>query len=171
MIRPGTCPRVRDLLRTAPWRAFPESDLTSMRAYTPRIVLASAVAVAAILLVAGFSCRRPRTPTRVAFEETLMQRQISGMHDLIATMRDSSLIPADQGLVIIDQGLVRNLLQAAIPYERDIGSGITVRVDSATVVFEDGLALIQFGGRARLGSGDNVYADVTVYGELNSVVL
>jgi hypothetical protein len=140
--------------------------LTFMRYHSVRII-----AVAGLSLFSLVSCQRFRTPKRIAVQQVILERQQAGMRDLIATMRDSSLIPADQALVIIDQSLVRDLLTAAIPFEREIGNGMRIQVTSATVLFEDGLALVQLDGRAGLGTGEDVYADVSVFGHLHKVEL
>jgi hypothetical protein len=138
-----------------------------MRYHWVRIMGATGI----VLLLGLTACQRWRTPKRITFQQVILERQRAGMQDLIDTMRDSSLIPADQALVIIDQSLVRDLLTAAIPFERDIGNGMKVQVNSATVLFEDGLALVQLDGRAGLGGGEGVYADVTIYGHLHKVEL
>ena len=77
-------------------------------------------------------------------------------------------LSGDQAVVVIDQKFVESLLAALVPSERVVAERYRVRVERAKVSFEDGFAMVQLEGRASLaGAEDDVYADLTVYGDLD----
>ena len=147
------------------------TGICSFRPSRPGFGLQGLLALLVLGLGLGSCHRKPRGAPRISFQQVILERQAEGMHELIATMRDSSLIPSDQALVIVDEDLIRSVLNAAMPFKREIGNGIVVEVKSATILFEDGLALVQLDGRASLGGSPDVCADVTAYGDIRRVDL
>lgn len=131
-------------------------------------VLAAGTALAAALL----SCKDAGAP-RPSPEEAVLVRQQSGLRGLIAAARGGPLIPFEHVLVVLDEKLVRRLLASATPYERVVADKYRVRVDSASVRFADGFALVRLDGRASLAnrSEQDVFADVSVFGGLDVVDL
>lgn len=133
------------------------------------VALLLALAVGAAALTA---CDRSGGQ-RISPEEAVLLRQRAGLESLIAAARKGPLIPFQQVLVVLDESLIQNLLTAATPYERVVNNRFRVRVDSASVAFDDGFALVRLDGRASLADrkeGD-VYADVSIYGGLDVVEL
>jgi hypothetical protein len=70
-----------------------------------------------------------------------------------------------QAMVVVHQDVVRDLLLAATPFEQTILDRYRVRVDSVSVEFADGFALVRLAGRAAVAGG-SVSADVVVLGGL-----
>jgi hypothetical protein len=136
------------------------------------VLAASLLLLAAALLPALGSCARDGG-TRVSPEEAVLERQQRGLESLIAAARKGPLIPFQQVLVIVDQKLVQDLLVSATPIERMVAGKYRVRLNSASVQFEDGFALVRLDGRASLASRaeKDVFADVSLYGGLDVVEL
>jgi hypothetical protein len=102
--------------------------------------------------------------------EAVLLRQRQGLEALIARAERGPLVPlsGDQAVVVIDQKFVESLLAALVPSERVIAERYRVRVERASVSFEDGFALVKLDGRASLaGADDDVYADLSAYGDLD----
>jgi hypothetical protein len=99
----------------------------------------------------------------------VLLRQRQGLARLVEDAREGPLIPFNQVLVVVDQGLVQDLLESATPYERLVAGRYRIRLESASVSFEDGLGLVRLDGRASLASREerDVFADVSVYGALD----
>lgn len=127
----------------------------------------------AALLVPGLSCKRIVGGEWVDPREAVLERQRKGLESLIAAASQGPLIPFDEVLVIVDEKLVQGLLASATPYERIVANRYRVRLDSATVEFEDGFALVRLDGRASLAQRqeEDIFADVSVYGGLDIVSL
>ncbi len=102
---------------------------------------------------------------RVGADEALLMRQLEGAQTLLARARKGPLVDFDKILVVVHEHLVQDLLQAATPFEGTVGDGLRIRVESATVRFADGFALVRLDGRASLEGRDD-YADVSVYAGL-----
>jgi hypothetical protein len=112
---------------------------------------------------------RSRAETEHSAREAVLVRQTRGLDSLIARAERGPLIPltGDHAVVIVDQGLVQSLAGALVPAEHVIAERYRVRVSSATVAFEDGFALVRLDGRASMaGAEDRVFADVSVFGDL-----
>ncbi|HXB53665.1 MAG TPA: hypothetical protein VN461_02715 [Vicinamibacteria bacterium] len=116
-------------------------------------------------------CRaRPEART---VEETILDRRSEGLEALTEGARKNSgrLLAPEDILIVVGQGLVQQVLDGAVPFERTIGNRFRVRVAHCTVHLEDGLALVQLEGRASLAGGEEVGAELTVYGGLDVVDL
>ena len=153
-------------------------DQPQRRAWT-RSTRAGAVVLVALVIALGLLWRpavRPLlrhlsnkgAPPPTA-QEALIRRQHEGMRNLIARAEAGPLVPAGQhALVGVDQKLVQSLLTALVPADYVISGRYRIRVERATVSFEDGFALVRLEGRASLlGREEDVFADVTVYGDLH----
>jgi hypothetical protein len=129
----------------------------------------------AILGGAAYLAGRARTGSTGAAEailakEAVLVRQRQGLEALIARAEQGPLVPlsGDQAVVVIDQRFVESLLAALVPSERVVAERYRVRVERASVSFEDGFALVRLDGRASLaGADEDVFADLTVYGDLD----
>lgn len=134
--------------------------------------------IARVLAAAGLAlglaaCRREAAP-RVPAEEAVLERQNQGLEALIRAAQRGPLVPFDQILVLVDQALVQDLLSAATPYERVIADKYRVRIDRASVAFDDGFALVRLHGRAALEGralDEDASAELSVYGGLDIVDL
>ena len=100
-----------------------------------------------------------------------MKRRIQGLKGLIAAAHGGPLTRFDQTLIAIDEHLVDELLRAAMPFERTLSGKYRVRIDRASVSFDDGFALVSLSGRASLADGPDTFADVKVWGGLDIVEL
>ena len=73
----------------------------------------------------------------------------------------------DRVLFLVDQSLVAALLGTQVPREYVIEDTFRVWITGAQITFDDGLALVRLDGRASLvGADDEVYADLSVFGDL-----
>lgn len=118
------------------------------------------------------ACRR-RAAERPGADEAVAARQRQGLEGLLAAAGGRSLLADEEVLVVVDQRLVQDVLAASLPYERVIADRYRVRVTSAGVTFDDGLALVRLEGRASLAGSPEAgaFADVSVVGGLDIVEL
>lgn len=130
-----------------------------------------AVSAALVLATASVGLGCHRRPARPPVEEILLERKRIGLERLIAAAKEGRFTPFDQVLIVVQQELVQRLIEASLPFERDIESRYRIRVESARVTFEDGFALVQLGGRASLVGDNSTFADIDVYGGLDVVEL
>jgi hypothetical protein len=107
----------------------------------------------------------------VSPEEALLKRRIEGLRDLLAAARRAPLAQFEQTLIVIDERLVDDLLRAATPIERVLQEKYRLTLDQTNVDFEDGFALVKFGGRVSLVDDAETFADIKVYGGLDVVEL
>jgi hypothetical protein len=133
-----------------------------------RILRGRAAALAAVPLGLA-ACRLPRAQPTV--EEILLEQKRIGLEQLIEAGKSGRLLPFDQVLVVVDQKLVQRLIEATVPFEQVIENRYRIRVESATVTFEDGFGLVQLGGRASLDQDPQTRADIDLYGGLDIVEL
>ena len=127
--------------------------------------------MAGALFVAGsLSCGR-RMEARPPVEELLLERQRQGLEALIAAARGGHLIPFDQVLVVVPQKLVQELIEATLPFEQVLEDRYRIRVETASVTFDDGFGLVQLRGRASLKDDPSTAAEIDVYGALDVVDL
>jgi hypothetical protein len=125
-------------------------------------------AVAALVLALP-ACKATRAQPTV--EEILLEKKRIGLESLIAAAKTGRFLPFDQVLVIVDQKLVQRLIEATVPFEQVIESRYRIRVESASVTFEDGFGLVQLGGAASLETDPGTRADIDLYGGLDIVEL
>jgi len=111
----------------------------------------------------------PQGPPPPSAQEALIRRQHEGLSALITRAEAGPIVPAGQhALVGVDQKLVQSLLGALVPTDYVVSGRYRIRVERATVSFEDGFALVRLEGRASLvGREQDVFADVTVFGDLH----
>jgi hypothetical protein len=102
-------------------------------------------------------------------QEALIRRQHEGLTALIARAEAGPLVPAGQHVLVgVDQKLVQSLLHVLVPADYVVSGRYRIRVEAAVVSFEDGFALVRLEGRASLvGREQDVFADVTVFGDLH----
>jgi hypothetical protein len=104
-----------------------------------------------------------------SLDELVLRRQERGLGELIETLGKGPLLPREGGyaLVLVRQRMLQSLLDGLVPSEYVVADRYTVRVTSARITLEDGLAFVKMEGRASLrGQEDDVYADLTVAGNL-----
>lgn len=108
----------------------------------------------------------PLPPTAL---EGIVRRRFDEMTALVARAEKGSLVPdGEHALVGVDERLVQSLLSTLVPADYVVAERYRVRVERASVSFEDGIALVRLEGRASLvGAEDDVFADVSVYGDLD----
>jgi len=110
------------------------------------------------------------TPAPPSLPEAVLDRQRRGLTALVAEAEAGALFPdaPDRVVVLVDQGLVQRLLTALTPSEHVVDDRYRVVITGASVVFEDGFALVRLDGRASLAgvAESEVFADLTVVGDL-----
>jgi hypothetical protein len=107
-------------------------------------------------------------PSRDA-REAVFERELLALTTLVLETEQGRLLPAsDQVLVVVNQGLIQRLVSALTPAEYVVLDKYRVRVEKASVSFEDGLALVRLDGRVSLAGvmEPEVFAELTAYGDL-----
>lgn len=149
-----------------------------MRVWTPWRV-AGAVTLA-LIVGAGLALWRPwirplvkhlkpgAAPPPTALE-AIVRRRFDEMTALVARAEKGSLVPdGEHALVGVDERLVQSLVSTLVPAEHVVAERYRLRVERASVAFHDGIALVRLEGRASLlGREEDVFADVSVYGDLD----
>ncbi|MET0554705.1 MAG: hypothetical protein ABW221_16815 [Vicinamibacteria bacterium] len=112
---------------------------------------------------------RPGAPAGPTALEGIVRRRSDEMAALVARAEKGSLVPdGEHALVGVDERLVQSLLSALVPADYVVAERYRVHVAQASVAFEDGIALVRLEGRASLvGAEEDVFADVSVYGDLD----
>jgi hypothetical protein len=112
------------------------------------------------------SCVRPAGRST---QQALLERERLALSTLVVETEQGRLLPgSDQVLVVVNQSLIQQLLTALTPAEYVVLEKYRVRVEKASVSFEDGLALVRLDGRASLAGvmEPEVFAELTVFGDL-----
>ena len=102
-------------------------------------------------------------------EEAVLERRRQGLMTLVQDAARGPLVSrdTDRVLFLVDQSLVAALLATQVPREYVVEDTYRIWVTGARITFEDGLALVRLDGRASLvGSDEQVFADVAVFGDL-----
>jgi hypothetical protein len=102
-------------------------------------------------------------------EEAVLERRRQGLMTLVQEVARGPLVSRDENrvLFLVDQSLVAALLSTQVPREYVIEDTYRIWITGARITFEDGLALVRLDGRASLvGSEQQVFADVAVFGDL-----
>ena len=134
------------------------------RAATRQGAVVVAVSLGALLGTATWVLVRPIAPADV--EETALLLQRDALQALVSADPEASLVPPGGFLVAVREELIGKILREVLPYEQVFGESLSLRLDSATVVFDRGLASIQLHGRGGLVESRDVFADMTVVGAL-----
>lgn len=108
---------------------------------------------------------------QLAPEEAILDEEVAALTKLVARARAGPILNEQEALIVVEGRLLEGLLTAALPIETVVGGKYAVRLDSARVSLEDGLALVRLGGRATLVGQpvDESFADATVYGALDDL--
>jgi hypothetical protein len=108
----------------------------------------------------------PLPPTALA---AIVTRRFEEMTALVARAEKGSLVPdGEHALVGVDERLVQSLASTLVPADYVVAERYRLHVAQAKVAFEDGIALVRLEGRASLvGAEEDVFADVSVYGDLD----
>jgi hypothetical protein len=102
-------------------------------------------------------------------EEAVLERRRQGLMTLVQAAARGPLVArdVDRVLLLVDQSLVAALLATQVPREYVVEEAYRIWITGARITFEDGLALVRLDGRASLvGVEDEVFADVSVFGDL-----
>jgi hypothetical protein len=112
---------------------------------------------------------RPGAPLPPTALEAIVRRRFEEMTALVARAEKGSLVPdGEHALVGVDERLVQSLVATLVPAEYVIAERYRIEVQRASVAFDDGIALVRLEGRASLvGAEQDVFADVSVYGDLD----
>jgi hypothetical protein len=153
---------VSERRRAGKWTGWQRAGLCVLGA----IAVTAGLTWRSLPLLRHLSSQGPVPPTAL---EALVRRQHEGLATLIARAEAGPMVPAGQhALVGVDQKLVQSLLSTLVPADYVVSGRYRIHVARATVSFEDGFALVTLSGRASLvGREQDVFADVTVYGDLD----
>jgi hypothetical protein len=112
---------------------------------------------------------RPGGPLPPTALEAIVRRRFDEMTELVARAEKGSLVPdGEHALVGVDERLVQSLVSTLVPADYIVAERYRIHVSQASVAFEDGIALVRLEGRASLvGAEEDVFADVSVYGDLD----
>jgi hypothetical protein len=112
---------------------------------------------------------RPGAPLPPTALEAIVRRRFDELTALVARAEAGSLVPdGEHALIGVDERLVQSLVSTLVPAEYVIAERYRIEVQRATVAFDDGIALVRLEGRASLvGAEQDVFADVSVYGDLD----
>jgi hypothetical protein len=112
---------------------------------------------------------RPGGPLPPTALEAIVRRRFDEMTELVARAEKGSLVPdGEHALVGVDERLVQSLVSTLVPADYIVTERYRIHVSQASVAFEDGIALVRLEGRASLvGAEEDVFADVSVYGDLD----
>jgi hypothetical protein len=112
---------------------------------------------------------KPGAPPPPTALEAIVGRRFDEMTALVARAEKGSLVPdGEHALVGVDERLVQSLVSTLVPAEYVIAERYRIEVQRASVAFDDGIALVLLEGRASLvGAEQDVFADVSVYGDLD----
>jgi hypothetical protein len=103
--------------------------------------------------------------------ETVLNRQIEGLRDIVAAAEKGSLLPRDRLVVSVHEDLVKNLAQLALPREQVIDGRFAVRIETIDVRFRDKWGSVRMDGRVGLvgEQASEVFADLALFGLLDAV--
>ena len=108
-------------------------------------------------------------PSGRSTQQALLDRERLALSTLVVETEQGRLLPgSDQVLVVVNQSLIQQLLTALTPAEYVVLEKYRVRVEKASVAFENGLALVRLDGRVSLSGvmEPEVFAELTVFGDL-----
>ncbi len=128
-----------------------------------------ALAIAGIALVQWIT--RPPRESRVSAALAVLDYQCQGLDSLLSTASRGPLVRPDPMLFVIDESVVRDLLLAALPFERVVSDRYLITVNSAEVKFVDGFASVRLDGDASLAGHpkSDASAEISLYGALQIV--
>ena len=118
-------------------------------------------------LVAG--CSPSDEEVRYQAKRALLERQNQGIRELIEDERNGRLVPADEFLVGIDDDIVADLFRLELPLERPLSDKFRIRLEKATVSFEDKYGSIVVQGAVFRPQTPDRRTAVIVHGGLGEV--
>lgn len=103
--------------------------------------------------------------------KALLERQNQGIRELIEEERQGKLVPPDQFLVGIDDDIVADLFRLELPLEKPLSDKFTIRLEKATVSFEDKYGSIVVEGAVFRPQTPDRRTAVVVHGGLGAVTI
>lgn len=137
-------------------------------------MLKSFARAAGLLLAAVVGCRSAERPEADVARRTrrVYEDQIAGLETLVARAeRGAPVFGPDQIAVGIDENAVRDLLEAALPLEVNVGPELRVEVRKVGVHFRWAEAGVTLEGRARSTRFPDVFVAVKLQGGLDDVII
>jgi hypothetical protein len=104
-------------------------------------------------------------------EKVLVQKQIDGLHTLIASLKRGELTRPDQLLVGADEATVERLIGATLPQERVISKRFRIRLEKAQVRFRGNQSVVTLAGRASAEGAPGTFVDVVLKGGLGDLIV
>jgi len=123
----------------------------------------------AVLAGAGFWATALATrDERPVPERAILERRVEALEQLVRTGQRGNLVPFDQALVVIGRPVLQDLLDAAMPYETEVDGRFRIRILSARVTCDEGIALVRLDGRASFKDQpeNETFVEATMYGAL-----
>jgi hypothetical protein len=127
-----------------------------------------------LVLAALFSGCRGGADMREATirgEKLLVQKQIDGLHMLIAALKRGELTKPDQLLVGADEATVERLIAATLPQERIVSKRFLIHLEKAQVRFRGNQSVVTLAGRASAVSSPETFVDVILKGGLSDLTV
>jgi hypothetical protein len=124
----------------------------------------AALALLALLALAGFSACGPEEPLVRRLERDLLLREREALQRQAARADPA----ADEGaaLVVVPATLLRELIAVALPVQTTVADRFRITAESARLDFQGGLALVRLDARVEWADRDDVSAAIEVIGVL-----
>lgn len=116
-------------------------------------------------------CSPSDEEVRYEAKKALLERQNQGIRELIDEERQGKLVPPDQFLVGIDDDIVADLFRLELPLERPLSDKFRIRLEKATVAFQDKYGSIVVEGAVFRPQTPERRTAVVVHGGLGAVTI
>ena len=100
-------------------------------------MLAHALPLLLVLVALLAGCAPSERERTFHSRKALYERQNRGLRELIEEASRGSLVPVDEFLVGVDEKIVAEIFRAGLPVETSVGERVILRIEQATVHFED----------------------------------
>jgi predicted transcriptional regulator len=136
--------------------------------FTIRLVSSLLVGLVAL---AGCGPRDSPEAARARVRKAFLEKQIAGLHELVAKAERGEVVTTDQIAISVDEGVANELLNASLPQERMIGGKLRVRIDAVEAFFRGTQSILAFRARATSDGLQGAYADLELAGGLSELSL
>jgi hypothetical protein len=118
-------------------------------------------------------CRERDTPevAKERVRKAFLERQVQGLRELREKARRGELVTTGQIALGVDEGVAREILNVALPLERDLGQRLRIRIESAEPFFRGTQAALLFRARATSLDLPDAFAELELGGALHDVKL
>ena len=130
----------------------------------------AAACLIGLTCLSAVGCHDPE-PQTISAAEVVLNRQLASLRRLLAASADAPVVPTGGVLVTVDEELIQSLVTTALPIEGIVSDRYAIRLESARVTLDDGIALVRLEGRAALSEtlADDAFARVMLHADLGVV--